>query len=511
KSIGEMNICGLTPQVKDISNNEREYNYMITPRRGGLGETVLYVNGIEAKRYKSAQLIKNGSDYRLNIKRSELNSWFITGQTNRVSVKAYTAGNDISSRSVIDDEEGDNKTTAPPNLYAVMIGVSDYKGDELDLKYAGKDAMDISNAVAVSSRKLLNTDGKEHVFIYNLNTEKDRSGSPDKNSIRMTLSEIGKKATPNDILLIFFAGHGMMSGEKKQFYFLTSDASKATAADATADVGISTAELTEWMKPQNIKAQKRILIFDACNSGQAIRDFVKLGGNDQDYVAARDDEKAAQVKAIEKLNEKSGLFILSASASNQKAYEMSRYSQGVLTYSLLKAIKQQPDILDNGKYLNVSRWFGAAEKTVSELSKENNIRQQPQIVSNTNFNIGLVDEEVVAKIILPPEKPLFAASNLQNNDESIAADDLGLSRMIDNSLSALSERGSKGPIAFISNTSTPDAYKLSGRYEVKENNITVKVNVRRGKDVKRFELTGTTGKLIELAAAIAEEAARVVK
>ncbi|MBL7745248.1 MAG: caspase family protein [Chitinophagaceae bacterium] len=511
KGITDVNICGLTPQVKDISNHETEYNYMITPRRGGLGEAVVYVNGIEAKRYRPAQMIKSGNDYRLNIKRSELSSWFVAGQTNRVLVKAYTAGNDISSRSVIEDEEGDSKATMPPNLYAVMIGVSDYKGDELDLKYAGKDALDISNAVAVSAKKLLNTDGKEHVFIYNLNTEKDRSGIPDKNTIRMTLSAIGKKAKPNDILLIFFAGHGMMSGEKKQFYFLTADASKATAADATTEVGISTAELSDWMKPQNIKAQKRILVFDACNSGQAIRDFVKLGGDDQNYVAARDDEKTEQIKAIEKLNEKSGLFILSASASNQKAYEMSRYSQGILTYSLLKAIKQQPDILDNGKYLNVSRWFGAAERTVTELSKENGVRQQPQLISNSNFNIGLVDEEVMAKILLPQEKPLFAASNLQNSDENIAADDLGLSRMIDNHLSALSERGTAAPIAFISNTATPDAYKLGGRYEVKDNTITVKVNVRKGKDVKRFELSGTTDKLIALAAAIAEEAARMIK
>ncbi|MBL7738648.1 MAG: caspase family protein [Chitinophagaceae bacterium] len=511
KTLDEMGLCGLTPQVQDISRQDAEYNFLVTPRRGGFGETVLYVNGIEAKRYKPAQLIRSGNDYRLHIKRSELNAWFVAGQTNRVSVKAYTAGNDVSSRSVIEDEEADNKTAVAPSLYAVMIGVSDYKGDELDLKYAGKDAMDMANAVAVSARKLLNTDGKEHVFIYNLNTEKDRSGMPDKNTIRMTLSAIGKKATPNDILLIFFAGHGMMAGERKQFYFLTEDASKATAADATADVGISTAELTEWMKPQNIKAQKRILVFDACNSGQAIRDFVKLGGDDQNYVASRDDEKAEQVKAIEKLNEKSGLFILSASASNQKAYEMSRYSQGILTYSLLKAIKQQPDILDDGKYLNVSRWFGAAEKTVTELSKENGVKQQPQLVSNSNFNIGVVDEEVMAKINLPQEKPLFAASSLQNSDESIAADDLGLDRLVDNSLSALSERGTAAPITFIANTATPDAYKLSGRYEVRENAILVKVNVRRGKDVKRFEVTGTTDKLNILAAAIAEQAAQIVK
>lgn len=60
---------------------------------------------------------------------------------------------------------------------------------------------------------------------------------------------------------------------------------------------------------------------------------------------------------------------------------------------------------------NKSRWFNAAEKTVSEISKESGASQEPQIVSNTNFNIGIVDEEVMAKIVLPTEKPLFAVSN----------------------------------------------------------------------------------------------------
>ncbi len=165
-----------------------------------------------------------------------------------------------------------------------MVGVSDYKGDELDLKFAAKDATDIAGAVNNAAKKLLNTDGKEHVFVYNLTTAKDRYQLPEKNNIKKILEEIGTKATANDILMIFFAGHGVMEGEQKQFYFLTADASSLSTGSAVTDVGISTAELTEWMKPQNIKAQKRILIFDACNSGQAIKDFVKMGTDNQNYL-----------------------------------------------------------------------------------------------------------------------------------------------------------------------------------------------------------------------------------
>ncbi|MGQ0738332.1 MAG: caspase family protein [Bacteroidota bacterium] len=514
KTLYELNICGLTPELQDAGSRAGEYLFRIKPRRGGLGETVLYVNSIEAQRYTTAQLKKNDDWYELQVKKEALQHFFIAGQENLVTVKAFTADNSISSRGAVVSSREEQKPATAPNLYAVMIGVSDYKGDELDLKYAAKDATDISNAAGSAARKLLNTDGKEHVFMYNLTTAKERYQLPEKNAIRKLMEEIGKKATANDVLLIFFAGHGVMAGEgdKKHFYFLTADASTLASTAAVKEVGISTAELTEWMKPQNIKAQKRILIFDACNSGQAIKDFVKMGGNDQHYLAARNDDKSRLVKAIDKLNEKSGLFILSASASDQNAYEMGRYSQGLLTYSLLKAIKQQPDILEDGKYLNISRWFSAAEKTVSEITRETGARQEPQIVSTTNFNIGLVDEEVTAKIVLLQEKPLFTASNFQNSDEAIADDDMELSKLINLHLSDMAARGADSKIVYVTATNSPDAWSLSGRYSVKENSITVQVNLKQSKVIKnRFEISGTMDKLKELAAAITDKAAGMVK
>lgn len=519
KTLAELNLCGLTPVVENMaSTTNEEYKFKITPRRGGLGDMVLMVNGIEAKRYKTADLVKTDNGYELLVKRSDLDNFFIGNKENPVTLKAYTADNAISARGFKINVTKTKESATPPNLYAVMVGVSDYKGDELDLKYAAKDATDISSAIANAAKKLLNNGSGDHVFMYNLTTAKEHYQLPEKNSIKKLLEEIGKKATANDILLIFFAGHGVMADgagadrDKKQFYFLTADASKTSAVSAIGDVGISTAELTEWMKPQNIKAQKRILIIDACNSGQAIKDLVKIGGGDQDYLAARNDDKAQQIKAIDKLNEKSGLFILSASASNQSAYEMGRYSQGLLTYSLLKAIKQQPDILESGKYLDVSRWFSAAEKTVTAIAKESGSRQDPQIVSNTNFNIGLVDEDVMAKIILPQEKPLFAASNFQNSDEAIADDDLELSKQVNLKLNDISVRGTEAAIMYVTATNSPDAYSLSGRYTVTGNAITISVNIKQNKIIKtKFELKGTKDKLGELAVAVAEKATGMVK
>ncbi|MBC7875300.1 MAG: caspase family protein, partial [Ferruginibacter sp.] len=507
KRLEDLELCGLTPATEEGDSKPGEYSFRVTPRRGGLGMIILYVNGIEARSYTPGQLFKNTGVYTLTVKKQEIQKYFIPGRENPVTVKAYTADNTISSRVVRITADEPNGVAATPNLYAVMVGISDYKGDELDLKYAAKDAIDISNAVKVAAKKLLNTDGKEHVFIYNLTTTANHYQLPEKNSIKKLLGEIGTKATANDILLIFFAGHGKMEGAKKQFYFLTADASPSAAALAIADVGISTTELTEWIKPAIVKAQKRVLIFDACNSGQAIRDFVKIGTTDQNYMSARGDEQGQQAKAIDKLNEQSGFFILSASASDQKAYELGRYSQGLLTYSLLKVLKQQPDILENGKYLDISRWFNAAGRTVSELSKENGARQQPQLITNTNFNIGVVDEEVIGNIVLAAEKPLFASSIFLNNDEAIGDDDLEISKMINSQLANFSSRGTDSKIVYITASNSPDAYQLSGRYDVTGNTLLLKVNIKQGREIKyRFEVTGRKDNLKGLAEIVVQQA-----
>jgi len=499
KTLRDLNVCGFTPEIEERNSKEDEYQFLIHPRTGGLGEILVYINGIEVRRYKKDDLKMNGSQYELVIKKQELATYCIPGQQNPVIVKAWTADNTISSRGlIIKEDKSDIKGTAP-NLYAVLVGVSDYKGDELDLKYAAKDATYMSAAISNASRKLLNTDGNEHVFTYNLTTSNDRYLLPEKNSIKKTLEEIGKKASANDILLIFFAGHGVMEGkDKKQFYFLTADASKSSAVDAIADVGISTNELTEWIKPANIKAQKRILIFDACNSGQAIRDFVQLGKPEQGYIAARSDEKGQQIKAIEKLNNQAGLIILAASASDQNAYEMSRYSQGLLTYSLLKVMKQQPEILENGKYLDVSNWLNAAKKMVSTLAEGTGARQEPQLNSNNNFNIGLIDEEVRDKIILAAEKPLFARSNFQNTHTKI--DNLKFRSAIDKELMNISSRGTNADITYSADYEGADAFALTGDYKISGDTVTVNVLlVKGGTEVKhKYEVKGKITELNSL-------------
>jgi WD40 repeat protein/uncharacterized caspase-like protein len=505
--LSELDLCFLTPEVEEQVSPRGEYHFKIIPRNGGLGETVVYVNGIEVRRLEIQDLVKlGGYEYLLKIKQPDVEAFFISGQENKVTVRAFTIKNDIGSRGVT-VESVSEKNTEPPALHAVIVGVSDYKGDALDLKFAAKDARDFGKALKASASKLFNFDGTDRINLYSVHTENDRNHFPDKNSIKKIFESIGTKAKPNDVLLIFFAGHGVMNPIDQQFYFLTADASAMANPETT---GISTKELFSWIQPANVKAQKRVLILDACNSGQAIKDIVKLGDQPQQYLASRSDEQGRFIKAIDKLNERSGLFILSASASDQSAYEMGRYNQGVLTYSLLKSIKEDPTIVDNHQFLNLSQWFEATEKIVEEIATASGARQSPQIVRTTNFPIGIVDDDVRSKIILPHEKPMFSNCNFQ--DEDLMTDNLGLNKLLDAELSDLSARSADSPITFYPGSTSNEAYQLSGRYTVAGNDVSLKIVVRHKNEIKqRLELKGKKDQMTALAKQVVEEALKLIR
>jgi hypothetical protein len=101
------------------------------------------------------------------------------------------------------------------------------------------------------------------------------------------LEDIGKKAKTNDVLFIFFAGHGVMQGADNTFTFLTADASKLNP------VGISTTDLKSWLSPEgpfHMMPNKTVLVYDACNSGQAAKEIMA------DLAMARDDDATERDK-----------------------------------------------------------------------------------------------------------------------------------------------------------------------------------------------------------------------
>jgi WD40 repeat protein len=493
--LSELDICEALPIVERIVNDQFTYSFKITQRKLKLQYVEVYVNDKRVYTIPMTELKALGNDYFLDLPEDKITRHFIEGSDNKVHVLGIVLspqGNELKSRGeelIFSPEE--KKPGNPPKLYAVMVGVNEYKDPSLKLNYPAKDAIDLGSALEASAAKLI---GKENVFLYLIHTGvKSNNGftTPEKEGIKKALEDIGKKANPEDIILLFFAGHGVMQGtEEKLFTFLTAEASKINPT------GINTKELQQWLSyegPYKILANKAILIFDACNSGQATQELLAL---------ARNDDNTRRIRQVEDLKDKSGMFILAASAPNQSAYELPQYEQGLLTYSLLSVIKNNPDILDGGQFLNVQKWFLETEKFLKQLVTSQGYQQDAQPFGTANIRIGIVDEEVRNDIILAKEKPVILCANVLNSESF--NDDLQLKNLINQKLADISERGTGSQIIFV-NTEIPGANKINIIYDLISDQINCKVRLlKEGETLYQGEVKGIKADLNDLALRIIE-------
>ena len=462
KKLRELDICGTLPLIDTVSKNDKGYHYKITSRKYPLERLELQVNNKNVITIQSNRLTKNGNDLFLDLTEEEVGRHFISGQSNVVKLfgvvkDGNTEINTSTLEMIIDNVS--NKNAISPNLYAVMIGINDYKDTSLHLNFASKDAILLSKSVENSAKKLL---GNDHVFVYNVNSDFKNNEvkvftTPEKEGIRRVLEDIGKKSKPEDILFIFFAGHGVMQGATdKKFTFLTAEASKSNL------VGVSTNDLRLWLSPEGpfkMLANKCILIFDACNSGQASQEMSAL---------ARSDDESNRIRQVEELRDKSGMFILAASAADQSAYEIPQYQQGLLTYCLLSTLKNDPNVLDDNKYLNVQKWFLQTEELLKKTIDNFRLKQNVQPFGTANIKIGLVDDFVKNNIQLAKEKPTVLCISAE--DKSTDEDFLRLKDKLNNKLLEITSRGIESPIIYIEKeTSNANAIKL--KYEVKAGKI----------------------------------------
>jgi len=231
---------------------------------------------------------------------------------NRIRATAFSRDN-VESR-------GDEITVtcdiekAKPTLYLVSIGINTYKDTNLNLLYAKPDAMAIIDYFTGPGQKTYKQ--VQHVSLYDEQATRE--------NILATIKGLEAKST--DVAVIFLAGHGETVGT--MFYFLPHD--MRFAKDAAEDVrtyGLSTAELGEALR--EVKAQKVVLVLDACHSGAAISALGQI-------LASR--SAGAHTKAAQLFARVYGTFLIAASTDAQFALEAKEFGHGVLTYTLLAGL-----------------------------------------------------------------------------------------------------------------------------------------------------------------------------
>jgi tetratricopeptide (TPR) repeat protein len=274
-------------------------------------------------------------------------------------------------------------------LWAVVIGVSSYRNLSKDqqLQYAHRDAQDFAaflrspngggfpaNQVSV----LLNQDATVSAMRSALGTALPRSVEPD------------------DVVVIFFAGHGVVEGDRDG-YLLAHDSDPQNLY-ATA---MPIAEL-DRIVTDRIKARSVILIADACHAG-------KLGWT------SRSAETQAMVNRYMEEVGKTGQGVLRilGSRADQRSYEGEHWGggHGVFTHFLLKGLRGEADKDKDG--------FVRAAEVLDYLSenvpKETKSLQHPRAAGSIDPRLPLAVLSKVTPVVTKPEiaKPTTASVTLE--------------------------------------------------------------------------------------------------
>jgi Flp pilus assembly protein TadD len=234
--------------------------------------------------------------------------------------------------------------------YALVIGISGYPhfSDNKKLKYAGSDAQQFASFIETPDGGGFLPDNV-HLLVNNQATRENIF-----NAFTWLRSHVG----PDDILYVYFAGHGDKFGDNS--YFLPYD----TSPSQPDDRGIPMHDFYRKVTT-DLQARQVIIFIDACHAAGADSARGTSSENGQDPWNTLN-RKAGQVTM--------GFF---SSLANEESYEDDTFKQGLFTHFLLEGLKGAANATPDG-HITAENLYNFVSRAVYQRSTIFPDHQTPQ-------------------------------------------------------------------------------------------------------------------------------------
>lgn len=222
--------------------------------------------------------------------------------------------------------------TGQAKIYLLSIGISDYPGTQNDLRLPHNDAV---------TMQWLYKENK-HAQVCLLMNDKAKVAT-----IKKALQKMAAIATPNDIVVMFFSGHGIKGGFVCYDGFLYyNDIYSAIAS---------------------CKSKNKMVFADACYSG-----------------AMRQGKRNAKVKS--NVNKTSNVMFFFSCRSNELSIETPKMTNGFFTYALQHGLRGGAD-KNRDRNITAKELFGYVSAKVKQKSAN---RQHPVMWGNFSDNMPVM-------------------------------------------------------------------------------------------------------------------------
>jgi WD40 repeat protein len=299
---------------KSINKDEAVITLKITDAGGGIGDVRLYLNGsaiiLDGARGVAIVPKSSGPVYKTYTVK-------LTNGLNTIRAIAFNTENTMQSSDAIHEITATFKSINKPTMYALVIGINDFKNPKLKLTYPVADAELFANTLTDGAKGLF-----DKVIIKKLVTSQETT----KENIVKELRAY-RSLNPDDLFVFYVASHGTV--DDGEYFLITSNVGSTRTGKLRSDA-ITQTLFKELVS--NIPATKKLIIIDTCNAGalgDAIQTAMLTRGMSEDT-------------AMKILSRAVGSTILSASTSVQEALE-GYQGHGLFTYVVSEGLKGKAD------------------------------------------------------------------------------------------------------------------------------------------------------------------------
>ncbi|HOJ22463.1 MAG TPA: caspase family protein [Armatimonadota bacterium] len=280
----------------------------------------------------------------------------VTDKAKKRVTKTYTIGSPKpDAPQVVHASTQPEGTTRVGRKWALLVGVNRY--DDVEniptLRYSVGDVTAVYKVLVDPQRGGF---GKDTVYLLT----DDTPDKPTNINIIKYLNRIARRAEPEDMVLVYFSGHGYEEAGRGYILPCNTDVEALAASAVDNTVLIDTLD--------RMKAQRIVTIIDACHSGAMRRTGGGAPALSGQYYSAYGSGK--------------GRVVLASASAGQKAWEDARLKHGVFTEYVKQGFYGEADrnrdgavtFMELAKYVydNVKKWAEANNKEQEPMIQAEN-------------------------------------------------------------------------------------------------------------------------------------------
>jgi hypothetical protein len=275
---------------------------------GGIGRYVIWrVNGQVQGNTRTPLLERDGASFVIVEQVLKVDP----GQQHKVEVVAYSKEDLFRSAplSIIVDSFGPS-ITERARMHVLAIGVTDYENKGWRLPLAAGDAKAFADAMEIVGKG----------YFTEVRSTLVRDGEATTKGIEQPFAKIAKEVKPNDVFVLYIAGHGRYDGT---FYFVPQNFNPEKGHTIRNDA-ISQDNWRDWIA--SVKVNKRVVVLDTCESAEGTGNFIRQLAD-------------PRLAAMELFQYATGDNLIAA--AGQGAFESNRLGHGLLTYAILESLAKE--------------------------------------------------------------------------------------------------------------------------------------------------------------------------